>query len=501
MYRKTQDLKVNHNILLESLWIFVFLLPILTIILSFILQHWDWGLMDDVTILNSGSGIVSRFWSYFKATLQFGQFKPLFPLHVSIFYSIFEEHPDWLYIARVFEICFILFIWGWATYRITKKTLSIFLLPAITLSFHYFYDAFFYLSSHEIVGLLFVGIALNCFLNNLEHILGVDFSTPQRGNNLLSLRSWLAGLFFLLFGFASKEPFVSCGIAFGLYYLCLAWKFRRTIQFRYLLKLGIILITLSLIYGSILLFVVRSNYTSAYTLSVQKFLASFKSWFKKDFFNHLPWIIGGSIILWLGARRKGIKAFKIFSLKIKWAALLGILLYGGYVLVLLPWNTIAYYATPLGLFFAFIVVLLISDYLPKVNLRLQILGVICALIFNQLICQYALVRESTYQYDTYNLMEWIRTNYLFRKHGYNFNVQSNAMEPAVAIPALINRKWNLNIKRFTWSLDPNHISEQRCDFYLYSPRFHSIDTSKFKDWPIVFLSKNWVMYQRPPDTE
>src|SRR3990167_7337927 len=131
------------------LWLFAVLPPILTLLLSFILMQWSWGLMDDLQILSSGSTVLEKAREYFRATNTFGQLRPIWALHSGFLYSVFENNPRAFYIFRLFEICLVLTIWTTASYRITRKRVSLALVPAITLSFHYFYDALFYLSSQE----------------------------------------------------------------------------------------------------------------------------------------------------------------------------------------------------------------------------------------------------------------------------------------------------------------------------------------------------------------
>lgn len=479
------------------LWIFPFLVPFLAIILSYLLQRWSWGLMDDALILSSGSGVVDRTCTFFNVMLQFGQFRPMLALHAGFFYTLFEGHPNWLYISKAMEIALLLLIWGMGAYRLTKKCLSVLFFAVVTLSFHYFYDAFFYISSHEMIGLFFCGIAFHFFLNNLESILGADFNGRETQNKSFGLKSFIAGVFFLLCAFGSKEPFVSCGIAFGFSYLYLAWS-NRKYNWSKLLVSGVVLVAITCIYGWFLLTFVKSVYTAKYAFNVPLFISNFKIWFKKDFFNHLPWIIGAIFIFYLnGGFKKIWKSIAGISTKNKWGIILGFFLYIGYFLVLLPWSTIAYYATPFGLFFALIICLLTSDNLIKAPIKVQLSFTVCALMFNMLVCQYALERESTYQYDTINFMEWVHENPVFRENNATYNVLCNAMEASNAIPWHINRKWDLNIERFHWSTDPYAIFHgKEADFFLYSPRFHSIDLGKLKRWEIVFWSKNWRMYRR-----
>lgn len=479
-----------HGNLSVVLWVFAILPPFLTIILSFILQKWDWGLMDDSSILSMGSGLVSRTWNYFVGLIAWGVFRPTFALHSGIFYTIFQNHPEWFYVFKAMEIYCILLIWGLVAYRITKETVSIFLLPTITLSFHYFYDTFFYLSSHEFLGLLFVGIALHFFLYNLE--------TDNIGPKKFPWKKWYAGLFFLLCAFGAKEPFVSCGIALGASYLYLVWLYRKTADAKAFLTAGLLLVIISVGYSFTLFKVIKSNYTSSYGSSTVKIISNLYDWFKKDFANHLPWIIGTPIIMnQYRKKRNSRQSGELFTIKAKWGIFLGILFYLAFLFILLPWNATCYYAAPLGLFFAFIITVLISGCLCKLSLNWQVFVIIGALTINQLVCQYALNREAIYKYDTNNLMKWFSANTLFQGGKEDYCIQCNAMEASATLPSLMEREGNLKMKGFSWSTDPERmVNERKCEFYLYSPRFHGIDMAKLKGWSIVFLSRNWIMYRK-----
>ena len=72
------------------LWIFPLIVPFLIIIFKYILQGWYWGLMDDSLVLQAGPGMYKIFSKFFSAMFNFGQFRPMLALHVSIFYSLFE---------------------------------------------------------------------------------------------------------------------------------------------------------------------------------------------------------------------------------------------------------------------------------------------------------------------------------------------------------------------------------------------------------------------------
>ncbi len=461
------------------LWIFPVLLPLLTIILSFALEKWNWGLMDDSNILTLGNNVASRAWLWFQGLRSYGQFKPFTALHAGIFYTLFEKNPVGFYIFRVFEISAVLFLWGLFAYRITRNILSLVLVAVITLSFHYFYDAFFYLSSSEIIALFFLGIAVNLFARNFERI----------------TLSWMLGLFFLLAAFASKETFVSSGVAIGLSYFYLAWANRRKDVFGKVLSMALILTLVSLIYGTCLFTLVKSGYTGGYSWDIPKFTQNFNVWLKKDFFNHAPWVFAAIVLL---VFRVFIKKEKVFAdARQKWGLFLGFLFYAGFFLILLPWNTSSYYAVPLGIFFAFFFAVLLSDILSGFNLKLQLCAVIFALVFNQMVCLYALNREWTYKYDTNNLMEWLIGFSAPSENGWNNCVQTNAMEPAETIPQLLNRQRGTALNKFHWLTDINQLKYNKgCDLYLHSPRFSGSGLHGLEDWEIVFFSKNWIMYKR-----
>jgi len=489
----TSDKKRDNFIIFS--WSLPVIAILLTLIYSFSFKPWSWGLMDDLQILSLKGNVFERAWSYFQGFLSFGEFKFIWALHCAIFYKIFENAPKLFYIFKLFEICLILFIWGLAVFRITRQKISIVLVSAITLSFHYFYDAFFYLSSHEYLGLFFVGLALHCLLNSLDPVLDFE-QTKEQGFRCLQ---WFFCLLFLFLSYGCKETFVACGIAFGLTLIALSWMKRKTVHFKPLFFAGIVLVLFTFSYAFILMTFVKSSHTSGYSFTnFPKIWGNVQAWFKKDFLNHFPWLIATILILWKN-KASGKKMFEA-DMRFLVGLLLSVLLYVGFLLVLLPWNPIIYFATPLGLFFAFIITLLISQSLPPMGMRMNIFFVLCALTFNQVVFQYALARESTYQKDTIHLMEWIEHHEPFQTKGSDISVFSNAMEAAFAIPGHINRKTDLDLEEFHWTTQPDLKQDgKRCQFYLYSPRFHGINVNALKGWEVVFVSKNWILYQRPKE--
>lgn len=479
-------------------WLFAVIAPLLTILFNYIFQKWWWGLMDDLAILNSGAGIIDRFRSYYVGLCAWGVFRPLYVLHSSVAYTLFERVPRLFYIFRLFEICVVLYIWGICACRVTKQKVAVILVPAVTLSFHYFYDAFFYLSSQEIIGLFFVGLSLFFYLRGLENVLAADPADSETKWHAFKWKSWFVGLFFLLCAFGAKETFISCGVALGLSYFFLAWSCRKTQYGKSLFMAGLSLVVISVLFALSLTLFIKSGYTAGYSLSdMTKLSSNLTVWFKKDFMNHGPWVVAAGLIFYMANKKRGMaKALWDLPLRVRWAFFLGVLFYLGFLSILLPWNTVSYYATPLGLFFAFIVAVIISDGLPRLSGRWQIFFVVCALGINQLVCQYALTRESTYQYDTHNIMEWLKSSDAILGNR-DVIVASNAMEPAASIPGLMRQAQNVDVQRFHWLVEPEGLVDgKQCDFYLYGPRFHHVRLQNPKDWKVVFLSKNWVMFER-----
>jgi len=452
-------------------WLLVVLSPIFAIFFSYMFSSWSWGLMDDMAILNSGNNFAERGYSYFVSLSRWGVFRPTFVLHSAFFYTVFESCPKGFYIFKLAEICLLLFIWGHVAFQLTKKRLSYVLVGAITLSFHYFYDTFFYLSSHEFLGLIFLGICLVFLIEDINMDLDSKNILKDRKIGTLNVFSFFFGMVFLLCSFGAKETFVSCGIAVGISYYALGLKY-----------------------------FIKSAYTSDFSFTnFVRIENNLIAWFKKDFLNHLPWVVWTAIFIFFeGKKECGIrKYFLNFSFNQKYGIFLGCVLYAGFLLMLLPWNTVSYYAAPMGLFFAFIVTLLICDFNTRLNIKLQFLIIILAVFLNQFVCQYALQRESSYQNDTMNLMIYIRNNPIFKNNIEDYRIFSNAMEPASAIPSVMNKLWDLNISHFHWSMKTNDYEKENMRYYLYSSRFPRADISVFKNWSVIFYSNNWVVYRRP----
>jgi hypothetical protein len=318
------------------------IVPLVSILVSFYVQDWYWGLMDDVQVLESGTNISERFVNYLAVLIGFGHFNPTSAMRSAVIYTWFEHAPVLVHVAKWVEACLMLLAWGIAATRVSGKISALPIFISIALSFHYLYDTFFFLSTHEVIGLLFLGVALNWFLASVE--------TVNRG----TLYAFLAlSICCLLIGLGAKEPMVSSGTALGISFLFLGVA-NKSIRSRALFVSAIVLL-LSVGYAFSLKIWVQSKYTSSYSFSnIPRMLSLFSSWIGKDLLNHSPWIII-ALLLVLPTSNQYLRtqARPVFTQKQLWGILTGLLLYSGYLLILLPWNTISYYAGPLGVFFRF----------------------------------------------------------------------------------------------------------------------------------------------------
>lgn len=462
-------------------WLLVSLIPFFIMITTIVLTRWSWGLMDDFQTLEIPGGFLQRITTLFHSYYQFGEFKPTLAFYAGIFYKVFSQHPIGFYIFKIVLSYGVLFFWGFQAYRLTRNRLAIVLVPAITLSFHYFYDVFFYLSSQEILGLLFTGLAVHCFLNTVEEV--------KRRQTTSAWLNWSLIILFLSMAFGAKEPFVACGMAVGCVYFFPAIKNRSKVLF----VQGSLIILATIGHAMFLKLAIQSGYSSGYDLTnFAKMRDSVLVWFRKDLLNHLPWIAAWLFLFLrkpLFFMRKGENADQFYFSGI----ILGLLLYFGYLAILLPWITASYYASPLGLFFAFLITLLICDLWAGSSQKIQACVLLGSMVLNIVVCQYALIRETTYQQDTRNLMMWMRANAEQFEQSDRV-VYSNAMEAGMAIPGHMKRAWNSKIQPFIYNSNVGVMAKNTYACYLFSPRFGAIDQKVASAYKIKFVSKNWIVY-------
>lgn len=295
-------------------------------------------------------------------------------------------------------------------------------------------------------------------------------------------------------GMGAKEPMVSSGVAFGISFMVLGFMDKST-RSRPLLS-GAIILVISFGYAVSLKLLVQSSYTASYSFfNLPRMLGSFSSWVRKDFVNHSPWILLVVVLVfWLFSSRPKSQSLSLFTQKQQWGMLTGVLLYVGYLLILLPWNTISYYAGPLGVYFAFPVSIFLAQILPTTRPLLQVLVPVAALIFNMFVSQWTLTRESLYHYDTQNLMAWIQGNPEFQTAALSKLVACNAMEAGVAIPQHLARDFALALPSFSHrGANPDGYQPGR--MLVYTPRFGSpADVFSTDEWITMFYSKYWQVY-------
>ena len=470
---------------LNLLWVFPIIVPLGTILLSFYLQEWYWGLMDDHAILGSGNNFTERLVNDFGARgFSAGRMQFTFSLRSAIFYTWFKHNPVMLHFLKWTEACLMLIVWGNAVRKISGDQFAALIFATVALSFHYLYDTFFFISTHEVLGLLFWGLALNYFLAALE----VEPQTQL-------IPRWAPGLLCSTLAITTKEPMVAVGIALGLSLILLAFVDKH--HSRRALLIGGLLLTGSLGYALFIKFgMTPSSHASSYSLTnMPRILSSLSSWVNKDLFNHSPWL---AIVIMAGFAASGssarLRLGPLFTPRQKWGMLIGGILYGVYFLILLPWNTTAYYAGPLGVLFAIPVAIFVAQILPHTSIVLQALTPVAALLINILVSQWALTRESLYHYDTQNLMAWIRGNPEFRAAAAAELVYCNAWEGGGAIPAHLERDFGVSMPSFKYQ-GLNQSYFRGGEIMIYTPRFGSTTDVFAQDvWNTIFYSKFWQVY-------
>ena len=86
---------------LNLIWVFPIIVPLGTILLSFYLQEWYWGLMDDHSILGSGNNFTERLSYFYRMLGGGGLFRPTYGLHSVVFYSLFEYTPVLMHVLEL----------------------------------------------------------------------------------------------------------------------------------------------------------------------------------------------------------------------------------------------------------------------------------------------------------------------------------------------------------------------------------------------------------------
>ncbi len=463
-----------------EIWALPAVIPFFLILFSYFSQAWSWGLMDDLQLLTMSGDLWERAVAAFRMYLAFGELKPVFSAHSAFFYQVFSGSPRLFHMFKFFEIVLMLGLWGRAAVVVTGERLAFWLVLGIALSFHYLYDQFFFLSTHEALGLLFAGAGIN-----------VLASIVRGGCGRQLWYRWIWLVLALAGALGSKETMVAAGIAAGV-----SLVLRRLVDGssrRGLFWSGIFLTAGMLVYAFVLKFAISSAYTAKYSFTNFPVLAdNFSGWVKKDFLCHVPWLTGALFLCWKD--RREILEKSNDGLR-RWGLVLGLLLYTGHLLILLPWNTTSYYAAPLGVYFAFTIAVLIAARVARLEWQPAVMMVTGAVVLNLFVASFTLNREKTYHLDTQNLWAMIRGNDEFCRAARNGLVATNGMEAGEAIPGHANRWWGLGLKAFRYYGEMRTARQETGEYFVHSPRFGDLspDTS---GWKTVFYSQFWQVYQK-----
>ncbi len=456
-------------------------IPLIVIVISFMLGGWSWGLMDDHRMVMIPGSICERLTNSFMGMFNYGLMRPVAAVHYAVFYKIFSHNPTAFYIFRWFECVMMLGVWAYLSFKVTRSRFAPPLFLCAALSFYKLYDAFFYLSTQEVFGLLFVGIAMLFFFGAIGERL-------ENGGRFC-WGSFTAGMGFLLLAFGSKEPFLAVGIALGLSMVLMSVRSRG----KGVLVAGITTVVLGIIYAVGLKLFVMKEYSSAYAITdLGVMSANALVWVQKDLLSHLPWIVLGFILMF-------VRSSGSWTRVRLWALWMGVLSYAGYTVLLLPWNVWGYYAGPLGVFFAFIIAVGLADKVERLRRpQLIVLGG-AGFVFALVVGLIALRFHSGYQYDSANLMKWMGTNALFEHEtAQGAVVRGNAAEPCEAVVAQVNALYGKTYVPFIFTPNVREIlADAQTRYYLWSPQGGNQDLARLRGmWTPMFTSRHWVLFRR-----
>lgn len=476
--------KIPSEISIEQIWWIPAIVPLCIALSALIAGVWSWGLMDDYHYAFTTGTIFQKFIADFNRLFPAGRFYPVFNLHSSIFYTLFKDSPKSFFIFRWVEVIATLGCWGYLSILFTKKKVAAPLFIAITLSFYKFYDAFFYLSTQEILGCFFAGVSFLLFYFALNQVY-------EKKENI-KWAQFVGAVILLLLAFMSKEPFVTVGIAVGVCIFLLGFTKGRLKSF---LWIGGAIFWGSIMYALMLkIFVVR-EYSAQYSLTdFDKVFLNLKFWAGTALIEHLPWIIVAVIV----ALFSGKTFFKMEAFIPK---LLGFLLYLFYFGLIIPWSGGGHYVVPLAIFFAFFITMVLVDSLLKIPKIFLFFIVTASLLFNICVGGRAISAHEKYQYDTYNMQQWMVQNALFRHEVLmqGKTVRSNANEPAGAIPALINKKYGISFKLFIYTpFVRDIVVDPQTKYFVWGVHWGDQDLRRLGGdrWNPMFVSDNWIVFRR-----
>lgn len=450
-------------------------LAALTIVLAFLISGtWSWGFMDDHYMIGVPGNTWQRFSTLHHQLNATGRFYPAYLLHTAYLYKAFLNNPHAFFLFRFLEVMAALFFWGYLSYQATGKKIAFPLFCAVCLSFIKFYDAFFYLSTQEILGLMFSGAAALFILKGLN----------DTSKQTLKLSF---GIILLAIAVSCKEPFLAVGAALGLSLILTA---KKQPQPKKSLFIGLALLGASIAFGLYLKLAVSQGYSAAYSLTDwSKITANIKAWASKVLLSHAPWL--------------AITIFVITFKKIRpaawWGLTFGILSYGAYALLILPWSLWGHYVTPLAVFFAFSIAILLAEGIEDLKPIYLAPILILSLGLNIAVASLASNHHATYQKDSANLIQWISENGLFNHElSTGAAVGCNANEPCTAIPKLANRFYQKSFPEFNFKPQVRELLEDKnIKYYIWGPVWGDQDLRRLGNmWTPMFLSDHWVVFRR-----
>ncbi|MBF0594475.1 MAG: hypothetical protein HQL22_05870 [Candidatus Omnitrophica bacterium] len=472
------------NIPAGCVWLLLAFVPVIVILVSFILGGWSWGLMDDYSWVKMPGTVWERMSGSIGNPFLAGRFLPVHVLHSAFFYKIFAENPTAFYIFRWVECVVALGLWAFLSFRVTRSQFAAPLFIFVTLSFYKVYDAFFFLSTQEILGILFFGAAALFFLNAVE--------SRFTDGGKIRWNSFSAGVVLLMLTFGSKEPFLVAGAALGISSIVVSLADRK----KGILSLGIIGLMLAVAYAVFLKLFVMKGYSATYAATDPGVIGeNLMLWAQKDLPFHVPWILLAALLMVCFFRT----AFQKWTAVRTWAFLTGVTAYLGYLLVILPWSAWGHYVTPLGVFFGFAIAVLLADRIERLALSHTAGLFLLMFAFSMIVGAMALKFYATYQYDSANLMKWLATNSLF-EHEVSLGavVRGNAWEPCETIVNQVNGIYGKNYEKFVLTSSVREIlADVKTRYYLWGRHWGDQDLSRLGAmWTPVFISDHWVLFRR-----
>ena len=478
-----EDNGIIKKVSVNYLWWIPALVPLLMVLATFLLGGWFWGVMDDIKYRAVTGHVwqetVRLYFGYFRV----GRLMPTTALYVAFFYKIFSNNPTVFFIFRWIEVLATLGIWSIFVVKVSGRKWAAGLFFAITLGFYKFYESFFYLSISEVIALFFAGLGVLFFFQGIKSALDHG-ERIRRGSIIVSVLALLAAL-------GAKETFFILVMVLGISAIMVSI---RRVQLKNVFWLGAGFFVFAIGYALILKLYIMRGYSAQYGISdLNKIFFNILVWVTKDLPCHLPWIL---IAVILTARGKWPK---YPALSKRFAVIFSVLLYVGYVLVLLPWQTWGHYVSPLGIFFALMTALLITDNLESFGRKLWWVFFAVILFFN-IITASAIVRwHYSYQRDTQNLVEWLAQNVIF-EHDISSGaiVRGNAYEACDTIPMMVQFRYGKQYAGFIPTYSVREILQDSQTRYFLFDRFGGDQDLRRLGamWTPVFLSDHWIMFRR-----